>query len=402
MESDSDIPLALIFLGFLLLYGLVVFLQHSISGAATYTNGKSTLQRCALALSPYKCACIVALSLSGLVLTISLQPLVWWSITLTSLIVLILVSGLDRIAYFLTSRYPAASARYAAPVLRILLRNWERRTTEALLAEPGLNQNGQTGLAFLPDAAEPVLTEEDLENLDDKDREMLRSIIRLDVSTAREIMVPRLDMVAVEVNTPLEQVAEKFIQSGHSRLPVYEQTIDQIAGVVHSRDLLALLVERKYDAALSEVVRPAFFIPESKRLDGLLQEFQQRSVQFAILVDEYGGTEGLVTMEDLLEEIVGEIEDEFSRSEEPITRLSDGAVVLDAGVTTEDVEELFGTQFRDPDVDTVGGYVYRTLGRMPQVGDKITADHLSIEVISVLGRRLRKLRVEHVQEVPAP
>ncbi len=116
------------------------------------------------------------------------------------------------------------------------------------------------------------------------------------------------------------------------------------------------------------------------------------------MVDEYGGTEGLVTMEDLLEEIVGEIEDEFSKSEDPITRLDDGAAIIDAGVTTEDVEELFGAKLQDPDVDTVGGYVYRTLGRMPQVGDKITVDRLSIEVISVLGRRLRKLRVEPIQE----
>ena len=403
---DSDIPLALIFalitMGSLLLYGLIAFLQQSISGAAAFTNGKSPSQRSGVVLSPYKYACIIALSLSGLLLNLSLQPLVWWSITLTAVIVLVLVSGFDRAAYYLVTSHPTCSARYSAPALRILVRSWGPRTAEPLLAEPPLIQNGQSGFGALSGSPEPVLTEEELVNLDDKDREMLRSILRLDVSTAREIMVPRLDMVAVELDTPLNEVAEKFIQSGHSRLPVYEDTIDQIIGVVHSRDLLALLLERKPDAALSEVMRPAFFIPESKRLDGLLQELQQRSLQFAIVVDEYGGTEGLVTMEDLLEEIVGEIEDEFSKSEAPITWLTDRAVIIDAGVTTEDVGELFGTQFHDPDVDTVGGYVYRTLGRIPQVGDKITADHLSIEVISVLGRRLRKLRVEQIQEAPAP
>ena len=405
MDSDSDIPLALIFglifMGSLLLYGLLAFLQHAIRGVAAPTNGMSTFQRFGLALSPYRYAGIIALSLSGLLLALSLQPLAWWSITLTAVIVLVLVSGFDRAAYYLVARFPTWSSRYSAPALRILVRNWGLRRSELLLAEPALSQNGQSGFAVSPEGAEPVITEEELVNLDDKDREMLRSILRLDVSTAREIMVPRLDMVAVELNTPLEQVAEKFIQSGHSRLPVYEDTIDQIAGVVYSRDLLALLVERKADAALSEVIRPAFFIPESKRLDGLLQEMQQKALQFAIVVDEYGGTEGLVTMEDLLEEIVGEIEDEFSKSEDPITRLDDGAAIIDAGVTTEDVEELFGAKLQDPDVDTVGGYVYRTLGRMPQVGDKITVDRLSIEVISVLGRRLRKLRVEPIQEVSA-
>ena len=405
MDSDSDIPLALIFglifLGSLLLYGLLAFLQFASPGAAAPTNGISTLHRFGIALSPYRYAGIIALSLSGLLLALSLQPLVWWFITLTALTVLVLVSGIDRAAYSLVARYPAGSARYATPALRILVRNWGRRTSETLLAEPVLSQNGQSGFATSPDPAEPVITEEELVNLDEKDREMLRSILRLDVSTAREIMVPRLDMVAAELNTPLEQVAEKFIQSGHSRLPVYEDTIDQITGVVHSRDLLALLVKRGLDAALSDVIRPAFFVPESIRLDGLLQELQQRALQFAIVVDEYGGTEGLVTMEDLLEEIVGEIEDEFSKSEDPVTRLTDGAVIIDAGVTTEDVEELFGAKLHDPDFDTVGGYVYRTLGRIPQVGDKITVDHLSIEVIAVLGRRLRKLRVEPIQEVPA-
>ena len=402
---DSDIPLALIvrliFLGSLLLYGLLAFLQYASPGAAVPTNGILTLHRFGLALSPYRYAGIIALSLSGLLLALSLQPLVWWSITLTAVTVLVLVSGIDRAAYYLVARYPAMSSRYSAPALRILVRKWGRRTSETLIAEPVLSQNGQSGFANSPDPAEPVITEEELVNLDEKDREMLRSILRLDVSTAREIMVPRLDMVAVELNTPLEQVAEKFIQSGHSRLPVYEDTIDQITGVVHSRDLLALLVNRGLNAALSEVIRPAFFVPESIRLDGLLQELQQRALQFAIVVDEYGGTEGLVTMEDLLEEIVGEIEDEFSKSEDPVTRLADGAIIIDAGVTTEDVEELFGAKLHDPDVDTVGGYVYRTLGRIPQVGDKITVDHLSIEVIAVLGRRLRKLRLEPIQEVPA-
>ena len=402
MDGDSDIPLALIFalifMVSLLLYSLLPFFQHAIRGVAGPATSMSTLQRFGLALSPYKYAGIIALTLSGLLLALSLQPLVWWSITLTAVIVLVLVSGFDRAAYYLVARYPAGSARYSTPALRMLVRNWGLRTTEPLLA---LGQNGQSGFAGSPDAAEPMLTKEELVNLDDKDREMLRSILRLDVSTAREIMVPRLDMVAVELNTPLEQVAEKFIHSGHSRLPVYENTIDQITGVVHSRDLLAILVERGLDAALSEVTRPAFFIPESKRLDGLLQEMQQKALQFAIVVDEYGGTEGLVTMEDLLEEIVGEIEDEFSKSDEPITRLADGAAIIDAGVTTEDVEEFFGATLHDPDVDTVGGYVYRSLGRIPQVGDKITVGHLNIEVISVLGRRLRKLRVEPIREVSA-
>ena len=242
--------------------------------------------------------------------------------------------------------------------------------------------------------SDSILTKDEVVNLDEKDREMLRSIVRLDVSTAREIMVPRLDMVAVKITAGMDEVVELFLKSGHSRLPVYEDTIDHVTGVVHARDILGILADQNRKFLLSDFIRPAFFIPESKRLDGLLQEMQAKSIQFAIVVDEYGGTEGLVSMEDLLEEIVGDLEDEFSSNDKPVTQFSDGSAIIDAGVTTEDVEDLFKIDLNDSDVDTIGGYVYRTLGRIPTVGDVVASDELDIEVISVLGRRLRKLRVK--------
>jgi CBS domain containing-hemolysin-like protein len=250
----------------------------------------------------------------------------------------------------------------------------------------------------LLDLEEPEITPEELVRLDDRDREMLRSILRLDVLTAREVMAPRLDMVAAEINSPLSEIANLIVRSGHSRIPIYEETLDRVIGVVHSRDLLAQLSERP-ETSLRELIRPAFFIPETKPLSDLLRELQQKAIQLAIVVDEYGGTEGLVTMEDLLEEIVGELEDEFSRAEELVTHQPDGSVLVDAGVTTEEVEELFGTQLHDPDVDTVGGYVYRALGRIPQVGDSVSTDHLRIEVAAILGRRLRKLRITRQEGV---
>ena len=147
------------------------------------------------------------------------------------------------------------------------------------------------------------------------------------------------------------------------------------------------------------LVREAFIIPETKRVDDLLEELQERRTQIAIVVDEYGGTEGLVTMEDLLEEIVGEIEDEFSRSRDAqVIYQADGTVLVDAGVTTEDVEELFGVTIGTTEVDTVGGYVYHSLGRIPQQGDIVVTDRLHIEVVSMLGRRLRKLRIHRIDE----
>ena len=232
---------------------------------------------------------------------------------------------------------------------------------------------------------------------------MLQSILALEGSTAREVMVPRLDIIAVEVNSPLSEVAEVMSQKHHSRLPVYQDNLDSVVGIVHSRDLLAALGRGDPAAPVQDAIqlRKPFFIPESKRLDDLLEELQDRSLQMAIVVDEYGGTEGLITMEDLLEEIVGEIEDEFTQGEDPeIIRNSDGSALVDAGVATEEVEDLFGAAIETPEVDTVGGYVYRSLGRIPQVGDTVRVDGLQIEVVSMLGHRLRKLRIEPASEDP--
>lgn len=264
----------------------------------------------------------------------------------------------------------------------------------------GESENGGEAIANehgVLERPQPEITHAELSSLDQRDREMLRSILRLDVTTAREIMTPRLDMVAVESDFTLAQVSDVLVSSGHSRLPVYEETIDRILGVLYARDVLEALASRNRDDNVRDLVRPAYIIPESKRLDDLLEELQDKGVQMAIVVDEYGGTEGLVTMEDVLEEIVGEIEDEFSRTRESlINHLPDGAVLVDAGITTEDVEDLFNTQIETSDVDTVGGLVYHSLGKIPQAGDVVVTDHLRIEVVSVLGRRLRKLRINLV------
>ena len=243
-------------------------------------------------------------------------------------------------------------------------------------------------------ADQPAITEEELSGLDQRDREMLRSIIGLDYTTVREVMVPRLDMVALEAGVSLEEAAAAIVEHGHSRLPVYNETIDDVLGIVYVRDLLAAVVTPQENRDLRSLTRPAFVVPETKRVDELLEEFRQRRTQIAIVVDEYGGTEGLVTMEDVLEEIVGEIEDEFSRAREAeITRHEDGAAYVSAGLSTEDVEDLFGVTIESDDFDTVGGFVYHHLGRIPHAGDVVEKEGLRVEVVSVAGRRLRTLRI---------
>lgn len=242
---------------------------------------------------------------------------------------------------------------------------------------------------------EPAITEEELSGLDNRDRQMLRSIIELDYTTVREVMVPRLDMVAIEASVSLYDAAATIVEHGHSRLPVYVETIDDVLGILYVRDLLAAISRPHEGVSVRTLTRPAFVVPETKRVDDLLEEFRQRRIQIAIVVDEYGGTEGLVTMEDVLEEIVGEIEDEFSKDmQTDINWDEDGAAHVSSGMGTEQVQGMFGVNIESDDFDTVGGFVYHHLGRIPHVGDVVERDGLRLEVVSVAGRRLRSLKIK--------
>ena len=398
MDTDS-LSSGPVFLAFLLLFSYLSLVEHSGNAGATLARNGWRVPRAASLLHWAKYACVIAVALSGLALARSINPMGWWPVSFLSLGLLIALASIDRVLGYAASRHPSWAVGWSRPAARIFA---ARPGTTLHLAGgngPGGNGPDEANGGWQLDSEEPAITEAELTRLDQRDREMLRSILRLDVTSAREIMVPRLDMNAVEVSSTLVQVAEMMVQGGHSRLPVYDDNIDHILGIVHSREVLASLARPNATESLRDLIRPAFIIPETKRLDGLLEELKDKGVQMAIIVDEYGGTEGLVTMEDLLEEIVGEIEDEFSRTREAeVVQLPDGGVLVDAGVTTEDVEELFTTRINSTDVDTVGGYVYLTLGKIPQAGDVVFTDHLRIEVVSILGRRIRKLRISRIEE----
>jgi Mg2+/Co2+ transporter CorC len=390
LDPDS-LPSITVLAAFLLLFSYLSLAQHWGIG-----SGKLS-RRAGAALILLRDACIIAVAVSGLALVQALLPgdqgLTWRPIAVLSLGLLVALAATDRLAQALATRQPAWAARRADPLLRVLDHPLMRRL-------PG----GGRGSSHHPTPAAPGQVDalpplEELAGLDQKDRQMLRSILALDETTAREVMVPRLDMVAVERDNTLEEVVELMIESGHNRLPVYEGTLDQVVGVVHLRDLMA---QRQRGLSLSELWRPPFFIPETKRLDGLLEELQEQADHMAIVVDEYGGTAGVVTLRNLLEEIVGEIEDDSSRAQQPqAVQLPDGAAMVDARVALEDIAELFDTRIESPDADTVGGYVYQSLDRIPQVGDVVVTDHLSIEVVSVAGPRLLKLRISSSQRHPA-
>lgn len=226
---------------------------------------------------------------------------------------------------------------------------------------------------------------------------LLHSILELSDTVAREIMVPRVDIVALEQEMSLKEAARVFIASGHSRLPLYEGTIDQIRGIIYAKDLLRFLVEKQADTPLSRLARPAYFIPEAKRINELLNEMQQRRVHLAIVVDEYGGVAGLVTLEDIIEEILGEIQDEYDQAEElPFQELGEGEYLFQGKIDLGDFNEIMATELPKEEADTLGGFILQQLGRLPSAGEKLCLNNLELIVEQVSGRRIRKVRARRL------
>jgi len=258
--------------------------------------------------------------------------------------------------------------------------------------------------AVAPDPNDDILSlverEEAAGGVEEQERRMIRGIIALEDKTAREIMVPRIDMAVADVEESITHVAAIVTERGFSRVPAFRENIDDIVGIVYAKDLLRAVSNGGGERPLSELLRQPFFIPESKRLDELLTEMQTRRMHMAIVVDEYGGTAGIVTIEDLLEEIVGEIEDEYDVARPGMEVISDDEVVLDAGASTDVLRELFDYEVESEDFDTVGGFVINQLGRLPAVGDEVRVNGLTLRVLSMSGRRIRRLRVarEHSEE----
>jgi putative hemolysin len=256
----------------------------------------------------------------------------------------------------------------------------------------------------------PYVTEEEIKTLvdagqeegsiEDDEKEMIYSVFQFNDRVAREIMVPRIDVVGLDVDATLEQALDLAIREGHSRIPLYEGSIDKIAGLLYVKDLLILWKEgHSKDRKVREIMRPAYFVPESKKAGSLLEELQQRKSQIAIVVDEYGGTAGLLTIEDLVEQIVGEIQDEYDPEEEAdYEKISDNEYVFDAGINLDEVMELLDVTLPDDENDTLGGYVLQVLDRVPLGGEVFTDSDLEFKVESVTGRRVRKVRVKRLPE----
>jgi len=231
-----------------------------------------------------------------------------------------------------------------------------------------------------------------------EERRMMRGIMAMSDQTVRELMTSRMDLVSISTDASLSDVMNLVIESGFTRIPLYEESVDQVIGVLYAKDLLAYMQADDIQPELREVARPPYFIPEAKRANALLADLKRDQIHMAIAVDEYGGTAGVVTVEDLIEEIVGEIVDEYDTDEIELQRVSDDVAIVDARFTLDDLNELFGLNVESEDFDTVGGLVFSLLGRLAAPGDNTESEQhgLKLRVLSVLGRRIKRVRVERV------
>lgn len=258
---------------------------------------------------------------------------------------------------------------------------------------------------IVPAGTEDELLQRGSDAIDDdviepEERLMIDNVLHLEEKTARDIMVPRVDIVAVDEEASAPEIVDAVIAHGHSRLPVYRESIDQIVGILYAKDLLPFVIGSTRILPLRKLVRPAYVVPESKRIDELLTELRRNRVHIAIVADEYGGTAGLVTIEDILEEIVGEIHDEYDEETILLEYVNDREIIADGRLPIEDVERALGLQLtgEDDPYGTAAGFVHWHLDRLPQPGDRFDAQGIRAEVLDMEGHRLRHLRLTRLDE----
>jgi putative hemolysin len=242
-----------------------------------------------------------------------------------------------------------------------------------------------------------IITRDDSDDgvIEPEERRMIDNVLRLEDTTARDIMVPRVDIVAVAEDASSQDIVDAMTEKGHSRLPVYRESIDEIVGILYAKDLLPFVIGSTRMLPIKQLLRPAYLVPESKRLDDLLGELRRNRVHIAVVSDEYGGTAGLVTIEDILEEIVGEIQDEYDEETTLLEQVSGSEIIVDGRLPIEEIEGALGIALtgEDDPYGTAAGFVHWHLERMPQEGDHFDAHGIRAEVLDVEGHRLRRLRL---------
>ena len=236
------------------------------------------------------------------------------------------------------------------------------------------------------------LDKKTLDSLETDQKEMIQGIVDLSDTTVKEVMVPRIDTVFIFVDEEREELLARIVESGHSRFPVYEETIDRVIGILYVKDVLKSLVKNGA-LDLRSLIRKPFFVPESKRIDDLLRELRRRKVHIAVVVDEYGGVSGIVSMENIIEEIIGDIQDEFDNEKEDILDLGGGAWLCDARVNLEDLSERIGIEFSEDDFDTLGGFVFHLFGKIPVRYEKQVWNGHEFIIQDVEGHKINTVKI---------
>lgn len=273
-----------------------------------------------------------------------------------------------------------------APLFGLLNRKMEKMMEDA--PEPD-------DKASLEDEILDMMEDEPDGDLEEGEKRMIRGIFDLQDMSVKEIMTPRVDMTAIPLSSSIEEAIQTFVASGHSRIPVYGRTIDEIRGIIYAKDFLAVPPEKK---SLAGMIHTPIFIPETKAVDELLEEIKRTRNHFAVIIDEYGGTSGIVTFEDIIEEIVGDVRDEYDSDEDTVQKpqlLPDGSVLLEARTPVSDVNEILDIDIPDSEhADTVGGYICAELGRIPETGETFTAPGLfRAKIVKADKRKIQKLKL---------
>ena len=292
--------------------------------------------------------------------------------------------------FLLPSFHVAAKTLYPVTGQLVRLLHWERRGRST-----GPN-GGESHDGVMSGEVSDARQQSEIDEREE--RELLQSVVEFGDTVVREVMTPRLDIVAIRADATLAELRELFVEQQYSRLPVYEEELDNIRGFVFVKDLVALTNVSAGEQVTARLLRPAYVVPESKRVAALLKEFQRQQVQIAIVHDEYGGTAGLVTIEDLLEEIVGEIRDEYDDEAEPIVDEGDGSFVFAGTVGVADVAERLSIEIERQGFETVGGYILTRLGRVPRVGETVVVDQLDVEILDGEQRRIQRVRMRRHTE----
>ncbi|NOY08178.1 MAG: HlyC/CorC family transporter [Spirochaetes bacterium] len=222
---------------------------------------------------------------------------------------------------------------------------------------------------------------------------MIRGVVKLSETTVKEVIVPRIDVVFLSLDTETNELLNTVAHCGHSRVPVYKDTIDNVVGILYAKDLLRFLIRGEREIELEKLIRTPYFVPESKKIDSLLREFKKRKVHIAIVVDEYGGTSGIVCLEDIIEEIVGDIQDEFDNEAEEIIEIGDNTYICDARINLEDLNSRLSINLPEDDFDTLGGFVFNLFGKIPVKYEKVGYRNMDFIIHDMEGHKISNVKI---------